>query len=99
MQLVTDMENLQLAKETLTAQNKSYDLIKKSYDFGLSTKLDLAQVSISVETARADLFRFRRLVQLDKNGLVFLLGVHNTTDIPLKDKLSSLNFFDIFLIL
>ena len=90
LQLVTDMENLQLAKETLTAQNKSYDLIKKSYDFGLSTKLDLAQVSISVETARADLYRFRRLVQLDKNGLVFLLGVHNTTGIPLKDKLSSI---------
>jgi len=90
LQLVTDIENLQLAKETLAAQNKSYNLIKKSYDFGLSTKLDLAQVSISVETARADLFRFRRLVQLDKNALVFLLGVHNTKDIPLKDKLSSI---------
>lgn len=90
LQLVTDIENYNLAKETLAAQNKSYDLIKKSYDFGLSTKLDLAQVSISVETARADLFRFRRLVQLDKNGLVFLLGVHNTSGIPLKDKLSSI---------
>ena len=90
LQLVTDMENLQLAKETLAAQNKSYDLIKKSYDFGLSTKLDLAQVSISVETARSGLFRFRRLVQLDKNGLVLLLGVHDTTDIPLKYKLSSI---------
>ncbi len=89
LQLVTDMENYNLAKETLAAQNKSYDLIKKSYDFGLSTKLDLAQVSISVETARADLFRFRRLVQLDKNGLVVLLGVHDIKDIPLQDNLSS----------
>ena len=89
LQLVTDMENYNLAKETLAAQNKSYDLIKKSYDFGLSTKLDLAQVSISVETARADIFRFRRLVQLDKNGLVLLLGVHDTTGIPLKDNLES----------
>lgn len=90
LQLVTDMENHQLAKETLAAQNKSYDLIKKSFDFGLSTKLDLAQVSISVETARADIFRFRRLVQLDKNALIFLLGVHDTSAIPLKDKLSSI---------
>ncbi len=90
LQLVTDMENLQLAKETLAAQKQSYDLIRKSYDFGLSTKLDLAQVRISVETARADLIRFGRLVQLDKNGLVFLLGVHNIADIPLKDNLSSI---------
>ena len=90
LQLVTDMENLQLAKETLSAQKQSYDLIKKSYDFGLSTKLDLAQVSISVETARADLYRFRRLVQLDKNALVLLLGVNNTADIPLKDNLNSI---------
>ena len=87
LQLVTDMENYNLAKATLTAQNKSYDLIKKSYDYGLSTKLDLAQVSISVETARANLFRYRRLVQLDKNGLVLLLGVHDISDIPVKDRL------------
>lgn len=89
LQLVTDMESYNLAKDTLMAQNKSYDLIKKSFDFGLSTKLDLAQVSISVETARSDLFRFRRLVQLDKNGLVLLLGVHDATGIPLEDKLGS----------
>lgn len=89
LQLVTDIENYNLAKETLVAQNKSYDLIKKSYDFGLSTKLDLAQVSISVETARTNVFRYRRLVQLDKNGLVLLLGVHDTTGIPLKDTLAS----------
>lgn len=90
LQLVTDMENLQLAQETLSAQNKSYDLIKKSYDFGLSTKLDIAQVRISVETARTDMIRFGRLVQLDKNALVLLLGVHNVNEIPLKDNLGSI---------
>ena len=90
LQLVTDMENLQLAKETLAAQQESYDLIEKSFDFGLSTKLDLAQVRISVETARADLIRFSRLVQLDKNALVFLLGVHDIPDIPLGDNLASI---------
>lgn len=90
LQLVTDMENLKLAEDTLTAQQQSYDLIKKSYDFGLSTELDIAQVSISLETARTDLFRFRRLVQLDKNALVFLLGVQNIADIPIKDNLNSI---------
>ena len=90
LQLVTDMENLQLAKETLDAQNKSYDLITKSYGFGLSTKLDIAQVRISVETARTDMIRFGRLVQLDKNALVLLLGVHNIDDIPLEENLSSI---------
>ena len=90
LQLVTDMENLQLAQETLAAQNKSYDLIKKSYDFGLSTKLDIAQVRISVETARTDMIRFGRLVQLDKNALVLLLGVHTVEEVPLKDNLGSI---------
>ena len=36
------------------------------------------------------MIRFGRLVQLDKNALVLLLGVHNVNEIPLKDNLGSI---------
>lgn len=90
LKLVTDKENLQLAQDTLIAQQKSYDLIEKSYKFGLSTKLDLAQVRIAVETARTDLIRFGRLVQQDRNALVFLLGMHDDQKLPVEKSLAEI---------
>lgn len=90
LQLVTNTENLQLAQDTLAAQQKSYDLIEKSYNFGLSTKLDLAQVRIAVETARTDLIRFGRLVQQDRNALIVLLGLHDDQKLPVGKSLSEI---------
>lgn len=90
LQLITDRENFQLAQDTLRAQQKSYDLIEKSYNFGLSTKLDLAQVRIAVETARTDLIRFGRLVRQDRNALILLLGIHDDRELSLEKSLSEI---------
>ncbi|MGL1931892.1 MAG: efflux transporter outer membrane subunit [Desulfotalea sp.] len=88
LKLISDQENLQLAKETLTAQEQSYELIEKGYNYGVATKLDLSQVKIAVETARTDSIKFKRFVQQDKNALVALLGVTSIDEITLNKKLS-----------
>lgn len=88
LQLISDQENLSLAKETLAAQEESASLIEKGFKYGVATKLDLAQVKIAVETARTNSIQFSRYVQQDKNALVALLGVTNIDSLIIDKKLS-----------
>jgi multidrug efflux system outer membrane protein len=76
--LAADQENLQLSETTLAAQRSSYDLIKRRYDLGLVTELDLHQVEMQVDTALGDTARYTQLVAQDKNALNLLLGVPAT---------------------
>jgi len=76
--LAADQENLQLSETTLAAQRSSYDLIKRRYDLGLVTELDLHQVEMQVDTALGDTARYTQLVAQDKNALNLLLGVQAT---------------------
>lgn len=69
-----DRKLLELTKDTLKAQQESYDLIKKSYDLGIGSELDVAQAATSVETARTNLAQYLRRVAQDKNALTLLAG-------------------------
>src|SRR5690606_28536671 len=69
-----DRKLLELTKDTLKAQQESYDLIKRSYDLGIGSELDVAQAATSVETARANLAQYQRRVAQDKNALTLLVG-------------------------
>jgi multidrug efflux system outer membrane protein len=75
LQWLADRKILALVQETLAAQEKSYELISKSYEKGVASKLDLAQVRQSVETARTNLALYTRRVMQDQNALVLLMGV------------------------
>lgn len=75
LQWLADRKILALVQETLDAQQKSYDLIAKSYEKGVASKLDLAQVRQAVETAKANLALYTRRVMQDQNALVLLMGV------------------------
>ena len=77
LQLLSDMAALELSKSTLKAQQSTYDLIQQSYDYGVATQLDLAQVRIAVEAARVNTVLYTRQVQLARNALTALLGVNN----------------------
>lgn len=77
LQWLANRKNLNLSQETLALQDKSRALVKTRFDNGISSKLDLAQVRIAVESARADLHRFDRQVKQNRNALQLLMGSHN----------------------
>jgi multidrug efflux system outer membrane protein len=72
--LAADRERLQLAKDTLTSQQASYDLTKRRFELGASSELDLRQAQTSVDTARVDMAKYTSQVAQDENGLTLLVG-------------------------
>jgi multidrug efflux system outer membrane protein len=72
--LAADTDALTLAKNTLRAQEKSYDLVHQQYTAGIATELDLRQAQIPLETARASLAQYTRQVAQDENALNLLVG-------------------------
>lgn len=74
LQWLADQEILALTEATLRAQESSYDLISKRLEVGIASKLDLAQVVIAVEAAKANQAIYTRLVQQDANALALLMG-------------------------
>ena len=73
--LAADRENLKLARSTLETQQESYDLIRKSYQIGLVTEIDLRRSQTQVEAARRDVPRYKQLAAQDLNALNLLAGV------------------------
>ncbi len=74
LMLIADRERLNIAKETLVSQQASYDMIKRRYDAGVSSELDLKQAQTSVDSARVDIARYTGLVATDLNALSLLVG-------------------------
>src|SRR6266702_1338255 len=72
--LAADRERLKLAKDTLSSQQDSYQLISRRYEAGVSSLLDSLQARTSVDTARVDIARFTSLVAQDENALNLLVG-------------------------
>jgi multidrug efflux system outer membrane protein len=72
--LATDRENLNLARSTLDSQQKAHNLIKRRYEVGIATELDVRRAEIPVETARRDVARFTQSVALTQNALNLLAG-------------------------
>ena len=72
--LAADRENLKLATSTLATQEASYKLIRKRYDVGLASELDLNRAQSQVDTARGDIVRYTQLAAQDENALNLLVG-------------------------
>ncbi|MGJ7492759.1 efflux transporter outer membrane subunit [Variovorax sp. ZT4R33] len=72
--LATDQQRLLLARDTLATRQKSYDLIKRSYDLGAQSGLALAQAQTTVDTARADAAAFDSQAEQSRNALHLLAG-------------------------
>ncbi|MFB3886160.1 MAG: AdeC/AdeK/OprM family multidrug efflux complex outer membrane factor [Thermodesulfobacteriota bacterium] len=69
-----DQENLKLAQSTLETQQAFYDLIRRRYELGVSSELDLRQAQTRVDAARVDIALYTRLTAQDENGLNLLAG-------------------------
>jgi multidrug efflux system outer membrane protein len=72
--LAADRENLFLSQATLKEQQASFQLIKRRYEVGLATELDLNQAKTQVATARRNIARYTLLVARDVNALRLLVG-------------------------
>ncbi|AKS09929.1 efflux transporter outer membrane subunit [Pseudomonas trivialis] len=76
--LAADNERLQLAEETLTSQQATYELTQSSFALGGSTALAVAQAQTTVESARVDVAEYQSQILQDRNALRLLVG----SDIP-----------------
>ncbi|MCX8023505.1 MAG: efflux transporter outer membrane subunit [Syntrophorhabdaceae bacterium] len=72
--LAADKENLKLAKATLESQKETYDLIKKRYEVGLSSEMDLLQAQSRMDAIKTEVARYSRQIEMDINALNFLAG-------------------------
>ena len=72
--LAADREALQLVSKTLEAQEASYKMIRKRYEVGMISELDLKRAQSQVDVARGDVARYAQLVAQDENGLNLLVG-------------------------
>ncbi len=87
LRLAADREQLKLAGDTLASRQTSYLLIRRRYEWGMSSALDLHQAQITVDTARVDIARFTTFVAQDENGLNLVVGSQVPNDF-LPDELS-----------
>ncbi len=74
LSLAADQERLAIARDTLQAQQESFDLTRRSEELGVASALDLNLVRSSLERARADAARYSALVAQGRNALTLVVG-------------------------
>jgi len=72
--LAADREALHLVSSTLESQEATYNMIKKRYDVGVASGLDLYRAQSQVDIARRDVARYMMLAAQDENALNLLVG-------------------------
>ena len=74
LQWLADVKTLKITTDTLKVQEESYALISKSFESGISSKLDVLQSKSIVENIKVNVALYSRRVALDKNALILLMG-------------------------
>ncbi len=74
LSLAADQERLAIARETLRAQQETFELTRRSEELGVASALELNQVRTSLERARADAARYEALVAQGRNALTLIVG-------------------------
>ncbi|MFA5043803.1 MAG: efflux transporter outer membrane subunit [Kiritimatiellia bacterium] len=74
LNLAADRERLKLAQETLDSQESTYELIRRRFEVGGSSELDVHQAQTRVDSARVDIAKYTGLAALDANALNLLAG-------------------------
>ena len=76
--LAADQDLLVLAQNTLATREQSLALVRRQFEAGAISQLDLRQAETLAETARSDVATYVAQVEQDKNALRLVVG----TDIP-----------------
>ncbi len=92
---LADRELLQLTENTLKTQYDSFDLIKRSFDLGAKSQLEVSQATTMVETARANRAQYQRQVEKDKNALTLLVGKEIEPELLQPETLSSVQIMEV----
>ncbi len=79
--LAADKEHLKIAQGTFESQQASYNLIKRRFEAGVSSELDVRQAQTSVDSARVDIASFTSQVAQDENALALVIGSPVPTDL------------------
>ncbi len=82
-------EQLAQLEHTLESVEAYYQLIKKSYELGNTSELDLRSVEAQVQTVRADITDYKRQRLQTENALVLLIGEPLPDDLPLPQPLGT----------
>ncbi len=88
---VADKELLDLYKETLQTEQDSYKLTKNKYDVGAASELELSQSQTAVATAEINVANYERVLKLDYNSLLLLVG----TNLPEIDSLKKITNIEV----
>ncbi|MGE5027571.1 MAG: efflux transporter outer membrane subunit [Betaproteobacteria bacterium] len=72
--LAADRDSLALSKSTFETQQAAYDLIRRRFETGVVSELDLRQSQTRVDSARVDVVRFTEQLARDENALNLLVG-------------------------
>lgn len=73
---------LDLTRQTLAARQESYDLVKRRFDGGVSSEMDLNQSKSLLDSASADFAQLARLRAQSVNALTVLVGVPLPENLP-----------------
>ena len=74
LNLAADRERLKLAKDTLESQQSSYNLIRRRFEAGASSQLDLRLAQTRVDASRVDIALFTAQLAQSENALNLLVG-------------------------
>lgn len=80
--LIADQEQLKIAQQTLDAQSKSYAITSAMFQQGATTLLSLREAETTVDTAKASVAQYTRLVAQDNNRLTLDIGEPIPADLP-----------------
>jgi len=72
--MLTDQTLLVITRQTLQNQSDSYDLTRKMFERGTASELALRQAESTVDTARANLAQYSRVLAQDRDALQLVLG-------------------------
>jgi multidrug efflux system outer membrane protein len=79
--VLADQTLLDITRDTLKNQNDSYELTQRMFVAGTTTELALSQAESTVDTARANLAQYNRLIAQDRDALQLLLGAPIPDDV------------------
>lgn len=79
--LAADQDLLALAQDTLATREQSLGLIRKQFEAGAVSQLDLRQAETLAETARTDVATYIAQVEQDKNALRLVVGTEVPADL------------------
>lgn len=88
---VADKELLDLYKETLQTEQDSYRLTQNKYDVGAASELELSQSQTAMATAEINVANYERVLKLDYNSLLLLVG----SDLPKIDSLKKITNIEV----